>query len=405
MSISERPEAEDTSSDYPVFAPYAQLGAKLVGSNALGDSQQGTVAISADGTTAVVGGSNDNEGTGAIWIFVRSGDSWTQQGAKLTGSDGVGAPGLGTSVAISEDGNTVIAGGSGDNGLVGAAWVFTRTNGIWTQQGAKLVGSGYVGEPMQGAAVGLSADGNTAAIGGNGDDYAVGAVWIFTRSTGTWSQSGSKLVGSGYSGKANQGAALALSGDGQTLVIGSALEVQDTAPVWVFANSGGWQQQGNYLTGSGGVPDPYGQNTALAVSHDGSTFVLGENQDNGQTGATWIFTRTSGIWTQEGSKLVGTGATGTAGQGGAVAISSDGKTIAVGGDDDNSDEGAVWVFQKNSGTWLQCGEKLVGTGASGKALQGTSVALSGDGRTILSGGPGDNSMTGATWVFAAQFIA
>ncbi|WP_269583154.1 WD40 repeat domain-containing protein [Roseibium sp. Sym1] len=404
MSISERQDAQDKTSGYPVFAPYAQLGSKWIGSGAVGSSNQGTVAISADGSTAVVGGSNDSEGTGAIWIFVRSGDSWTQQGAKLTGTDCIGATGLGTSVAISEDGNTVIAGGSGDNGLVGAAWVFTRTSGIWTQQGNKLVGSGYSDGPMQGAAVGISADGNTVAIGGDGDGGAVGAVWIFIRSAGVWSQAGSKLVGSGYDGNVSQGSALALSGDGQTLVIGSALEVLGTAPVWVFVNSGGWQQQGNYLTGSGGVPDPYGQNTSLAVSHDGNTFVLGENQDNDQTGAVWIFTRTSGIWSQDGSKFVGSGATGKAGQGGAVAISKDGGTIAVGGDDDNSDQGAVWVFRNNSGNWLQVGEKLVGTGASGSAIQGTSVALSGDGRTILSGGPGDNGMNGATWVFAAQFI-
>ena len=405
MSISERQEADDTSSGYPVFAPYAQLGAKLVGSDALGDSNQGVVAISADGTTAVVGGSNDNEGTGAIWIFVRSGDSWTQQGAKLTGSDCIGATGLGTSVAISSDGSTVIAGGSGDSDGIGAAWIFTRTSGIWTQQGGKLVGSGSSGYAMQGAAVGMSADGNTVAIGGNGDGGAVGAVWMFARSGGVWTQSGSKLVGSGYAGNANQGASLALSGDGQTLVIGSALEVQDTAPVWVFVNSGSWQQQGTYLTGSGAVPDPYGQNTSLAVSHDGNTFVLGENQDNVQTGAIWVFTRTGGSWFQAGDKLVGTGASGTAGQGGAVAMSTDGSTIVVGGDDDNSDQGAVWVFQKTSGAWLQCGDKLVGTGGSAAAIQGTSVAVSGDGRTILSGGPGDNNMIGATWVFAAQFIA
>jgi hypothetical protein len=404
MSISERQDAQAKRSGYPVFAPYAQLGSKWIGSDALGTSMQGSVAISADGTTAVVGGMGDNEDNGAIWIFTRSGDTWSQQGPKLTGTDCVGATQLGTSVAISADGSTVIAGGSGDNDNVGAAWVFTRTSGIWTQQGGKLVGSGSTGYAMQGASVGISADGNTVAIGGDGDGGAVGAVWIFTRSAGSWSQAGSKLVGSGYDGNVSQGSALALSGDGQTLVIGSALEGQGTAPVWVFVNSGGWQQQGSYLTATGAVPDPDGQNTSLAVSHDGNTFVLGENQDNDQTGAAWIFTRTSGIWTQDGSKLVGSGATGKAGQGGAVAISKDGGTIAVGGDDDNSDQGAVWVFQYVSGNWLQVGEKLVGTGASGSAIQGTGVALSGDGRTILSGGPGDNGMTGATWVFAAQFI-
>ncbi|KZL17217.1 hypothetical protein PsAD2_03204 [Pseudovibrio axinellae] len=405
MSISEQQGNEDRTSGHPAIALYAQVGAKLVGSGAWGPSMQGTVAISADGSTAVVGGSGDTKSTGAIWIFIKAGDSWVQQGPKLTGTYGSGAPELGTSVAISADGNTVIAGGSGDNGLVGAAWVFTRSNGVWTQQGGKLVGTDYTFSPMQGAAVGISSDGNTVAIGGNGDGGAVGAVWIFTRTAGIWSQSGSKLVGSGYSINANQGASLGLSGDGQTLVVGSVVQAAQDAPVWVFVNSGGWQQQGNNLTATGAVLDPHGQNTSLAISHDGNTFVLGENQDSDQTGATWIFSRAGGNWTQQGSKLVGTGASGKAGQGGAVGISSDGDTIVVGGDDDNSDVGAVWVFQNSSGTWLQCGEKLVGTGASGASIEGTSVGLSGDGRTILSGGPGDNDMTGATWVFAAQFIS
>lgn len=404
MSISERQDTHEQSSGYPVIAPYAQIGAKLVGSDALGTSMQGSVAISADGTTAVVGGSGDNESSGAIWIFVKSGESWVQQGPKLTGTGGLGAPELGTSVAISADGNTVAAGGSGDNDSIGATWIFTRSGGVWSQQGDKLVGSGSLLYAMQGASVGMSADGNTVAIGGNGDAGAVGAVWIFTRTAGIWTQSGSKLVGSGYSGHANQGSSLALSGDGQTLVIGSVVEAVEAAPVWVFVNSGGWQQQGSYLTASGAVLDPVSQNTSLAVSHNGNTFVLGENQDNDQTGAAWVFTRTAGIWTQQGGKLIGDGATGKAGQGGAVAISDRGDTIIVGGDDDNSDVGAAWVFSNSSGSWLQIGEKLVGSGASGAALQGTFVALSGDGRTVLSGAPGDNGMTGATWVFAAQFI-
>ena len=43
------------------------------------------------------------------------------------------------------DGNAVIAGGAGDNGSVGAAWIFVRSNGPWNQQGNKLVGTGAVG--------------------------------------------------------------------------------------------------------------------------------------------------------------------------------------------------------------------------------------------------------------------
>ncbi|CTQ52933.1 hypothetical protein LP7551_01453 [Roseibium album] len=402
MTITETQATDEKS--YPVFAPYAQQGGKLVGTDSVGNSQQGIVAVSADGNTAVVGGSNDAEGTGAVWIFTRSGDAWSQQGSKLTGSDCVGATGLGTSVGISSDGNTVIAGGSGDNGIVGAAWVFTRTSGIWTQQGNKLVGSHPVGDSMQGGSVAISADGNTAAVGGNGDEFGIGAVWIFTRSQGGWSQTGSKLTGSGYSGKANQGSSLAMSDDGKTLIVGSAIETNVNAPIWVFVEAGGWQQQGNYLTATDAVTNPNGQNTSVGVSGDGNTLVLGENQDDAQRGATWIFTRSGNAWSQQGSKMVGAGATGKAAQGCSVSISADGDTAIVGGNTDNGDLGAVWVYQRNAGNWLQCGEKLVGTGASGAALQGNSVALSGDARTILSGGSGDNGMAGATWVFAAQFI-
>ena len=71
----------------------------------------------------------------------------------------------------------------------------------------------------------------------------------------------------------------------------------------------------------------------------------------------------------------------------------------IGGDYDNSGAGAAWVFTRSGGTWAQQGSKLVGTGAVGSAYQGNSVALSADGNTAIVGGDGDNSGVGATWVF------
>jgi len=70
---------------------------------------------------------------------------FVQQGGKLLGTGEVGNAELGNSVAVSSDGNTAIVGGPGDNGNAGAAWVYTRSGGVWTQQGGKLVGSGAVG--------------------------------------------------------------------------------------------------------------------------------------------------------------------------------------------------------------------------------------------------------------------
>jgi hypothetical protein len=107
------------------------------------------------------------------------------------------------------------------------------------------------------------------------------------------------------------------------------------------------------------------------------------------------------VWTQEGDKLVGTGAVEPAYMGTSVAISADGNTAIVGGSNDASGVGAAWVFTRSGGVWTQWGDKLVGTGAVGAARQGSSVAISADGTTAIGGGPGDNSWGGAAWVFSS----
>ena len=115
-------------------AQYAQQAGPLYGTGASGSPMQGNaVAVSADGNTMVVGGDVDNSYRGAVWIFTRAGTVWSQQGSKLTGSDESGNGLLGFSVAISADGNTVIAGAPSDStppfaaGSIGAAFVFVRS--------------------------------------------------------------------------------------------------------------------------------------------------------------------------------------------------------------------------------------------------------------------------------------
>jgi hypothetical protein len=106
-------------------------------------------------------------------------------------------------------------------------------------------------------------------------------------------------------------------------------------------------------------------------------------------------------FTQQGTKLVGTPLTnGTvAEQGVSVAISGDGNTLIEGGPLDNTGGGGTWVFTRSGTTWTQQA-KLVGTGGVGSIVnQGQSVALSNDGNTALVGGFGDSSFTGAAWVF------
>jgi hypothetical protein len=281
----------DRGARYPLRVdPFIQQGAKLTGTGETGNGLFGqSVALSADGNTALIGGPTDNGQVGAAWVFTRSGSTWTQQGAKLTGTGETGTGQFGSSVALSADGNTALIGGPIDNGLVGAGWVFTRSGSTWTQQGARLTGAGETGNGRFGSSVALSADGSTALIGGSADNGFVGAAWVFTRSGSTWTQQGAKLTGAGETGGGLFGLSVALSGAGDTALIG------------------------------------------------------GPN-NSGLVGAGWVFTRSGSTWTQQGPKLTGTGETGTGRFGSSVALSGDGNTALIGGPNNNGNVGAAWVF-------------------------------------------------------------
>jgi len=304
----------------PTQFPNFQQGNKLSGSGITSSAYLGwSVDVSADGNTAIVGSPVDNSLIGAALIYVRSGDTWTQQ-AKLVGSGNIGIAQQGTGVAISADGNTAIVGGNRDNDFVGASWIFTRTGTTWTQQGNKLVGSGAFFRPNQGWGVDMSADGNTVLIGGLGDLGGIGAAWIFTRSGGVWTQQGSKLVGTGGVGASYQGWSVALSADATTAIIGGFRDDNLKGAVWVFTRSGNsWVQQGNKLVGSGAVGNAQ-QGWKLSISADGNTMIIGGTADDNSKGAAWVFTRSSDIWSQQGNKLVGSGAIGNASQGRSVAL-------------------------------------------------------------------------------------
>lgn len=249
-----------------------------------------------------------------------------QQGNKLVGTGGIGPQNQGLSVSISADGNTVIAGGLNDNNGIGAAWIFARSNQIWSQQGGKLLGSGAVpgslGKVEQGMSVSISADGTTAIVGSPADSTLHGASWVYTRTNGVWTQQGPKLVGTG--------AVDAISGV------------------------------------AGGM-----QGTSVSISGDGNTALVGAAYDSGNYGAAWVFTRSKGVWTQQGNKLVGSGAAGNAEQGFAVALSTDG--------------GSTWTSMSN--------------GISGsEALDVNTMATSGT--TIFAGtgtGVWESTNGGANW--------
>jgi hypothetical protein len=395
---------DDSGARYPLrIDPFIQQGEKLTGGGEAGEGDLGsTVALSADGSTALIGGQFDNNGVGAAWVFTRSGSTWSQQGGKLTGGGEVGEEHFGWSVALSDDGNTALIGGTSQvtgPSRVGAAWVFTRSATTWTQQGEKLTGGGEAGEGDFGFSVSLSNDGNTALIGGPTDNGNVGAAWVFTRSGSTWTQQGEKLTGSGASGTGQVGSSVALSGDGNTALIGGDNDNETVGAAWVFRRSGStWTQQGSKLTGSGEIgAGAFG--VSVALSTDGNTALIGGELDNESVGAAWVFTRSGTKWTQQGPKLTGSGETGEGQFGVGVALSDDGNTAMIGGSGDASAVGAAWVFTRSGTKWTQQGAKLTGSGESGKGRFGSSAALSGDGNTALIGGLADNGDLGAAWVF------
>lgn len=349
----------DRGARYPLtIDPLVQQGGKLTGNdlqtNGSGSTFGDAVAISADGNTAVIGGETDNSDIGAAWVFVRTGGVWSQQGHKLVpNNESPSGPNsaFGTSVAISGDGNTALIGADQDNNASGAAWAYTRSGTTWTQ-GQKITPSDEIGVGNFGHSVAISADGNTAAVGAPGDNNAAGAAFTFVRAGNSWSEQ-QKLVGSGSTANsANQGTAVAISSNGSLVL-------------------------------SGGPTD-------------GTT----------QEGAAWLFSRSGSTWGQVGSKLLANDEVSPFDSrfGQSVALSSNGSTALIGGPNDNNTTlgGAAWVFVPPSTgtTWVQQGSKLLPTDGSGPNAQfGDSVALSADGNTALIGADQDANNIGAAWIF------
>ena len=146
-------QIDDSSARYPLrIDPFIQQGSKLTGSGEIGEGelrlQRGAVGRRQHRP--------DRRPQATTALSARRGCSlarastWTQQGAKLTGSGESGKGEFGIDVALSSDGNTALIGGYADNVDVGAAWVFTRSGETWTQQGAKLTGSGEIGKGLFG---------------------------------------------------------------------------------------------------------------------------------------------------------------------------------------------------------------------------------------------------------------
>ena len=368
------------------------------------------VALSSEGNTALVGGPGYKNTAGAAWVFTRTGSTWTQQAKLVAPAAEEGTGGVfGTSVALSAEGNTALIGAPENNGGVGTAFVFTRTSGTWTQQGKGLTGGGEGSTGQFGRSVALSAEGNTALIGGPTNNPGVGnfihagAAWVFTRTSGVWTQQGEKLVGQGQgeeTGEGEFGFSVALSADGNTALIGARGDNSFIGAAWVFTRTSGVWSLQSKKL-TGGAESGTGEfGEAVALSGEGGIALIGGPGDSEGVGAAWVFVRSGSTWTQQGAKLTGGGESGPGAFGEAVALSAEGTTALIGGPDDHEGVGAAWLFTRSGATWSQLGEKLVGGGEIRSGRFGFSVALSAEGNTALIGGRGDNGGVGALWVFA-----
>lgn len=353
-------------------------------------SQGVSCSLSSDGNTLAVGGSNDNSVAGAVWIFTRSGTTWSQQ-AILKTSGTSGYIGLGASCSLSGDGNTLAAGGMVTNTYLGATWVFTRNGTVWSQQ-QLITGTGATGYQGQGYSCSLSGSGNCMAIGGPLTNANVGATWVYRLRGSVWVQQ-VMLVGTGATGNQKQGSSCSLSMDGNTLAVGASV-ANSVGATWIFKWNGSVWMQHSLLSGTGAtLPNTVG--CSCSLSSDGNMLAVGGQGTNGSVGATWVFSQSTAKQTQ---MVVGTGATGTQNQGWSCSLSYDGLTLVIGGVAANTNIGMVWIHRWNGSAWVQQ-TSIVGTGFSGYQAQGSSCALSSDGNTLAFGGDQVNGGVGTTWVY------
>ncbi len=169
--------------------------------------------------------------------------------------------------------------------------------------------------------------------------------------------------------------------------------------IWTRNQIGVWSEQ-QKLVGSNNI-GPSGQGVSVALSADGNMVAFGGNNDNNFIGAVWVFnySKEQSKWI-ETVKIVAPDYEGNSYQGTSIALSSN-NTLIYGGIGNNNFIGAVWVYQLLNGIWMYQ-QKLTGSNAVSSPKQGTSVAISGDSRTIVFGGTDDNDKLGATWVFIRE---
>ena len=258
---------------------------------------------------------------------------------------------------------------------------------FWSQVGADIDGEAAGDE--SGETVAISATGNTVIIGaptndGNGTDS--GQTRIYTYDGTNWVQVGADIDGEAAGDQS--GEAVAISADGNTVAIGALGNdgngtSSGHARIYNFDGTN-WVQVGADIDGENASDLSGG---AVAISADGNTVAIGAigNDDNGTlSGHARIYTFDGTNWVQVGADIDGENADDFSGR--AVAISADGNTVAIGaiGNDDNgTSSGHVRIYNFDGTNWVQVGADIDGEAAGDRS--GEAVAISADGNTVAIG--------------------
>jgi len=367
--------------------------AYLKASNTAEGAQFGNaLSLSADGNLLAVGSTGEASSAtgidgnqsdrsmssaGAVYVFARAGAAWSQQAylkSSNTGGPDIGYQ-FGYAVSLSSDGSTLAVGETSDpsnatgiNGdqkntdapEAGAVFVFSRSGTTWSQQAYIKPGTTPARNLLFGYAVGLNGNGDTLAVGAYNDEGRKGAVYVFARNNGTWSQQMRVLATNGQVGD-YLGCSLAISDDGNTIVAAAAedrialiragkTDVSDSVGgAYVFVRAGGkWSQQAYVKAFNPRENDQFGW--ALAMSRDGNTIAIGSHlEDSGakgvngnqsdasmeDSGAVYVYTRTGTTWNPT-AYVKAPNTQPSAEFGISVALNGDGKMLAAGATKENS---------------------------------------------------------------------
>jgi hypothetical protein len=284
-------------------------------------------------------------------------------------------------------------GGSTDNG---SATIFKRnaTTGAWEQQGGKLINANPANTDFFGISVSISGD--YAIVGAAYDDEGGftdnGSATIFKRNatTGAWEQQGGKLINANPANGDFFGLSVCIYGD--YAIVGAAYDDEggftDNGSATVFKRNtvtGVWEQQGSKLINVNSAnSDFFGSSAAISTDY---AIVGATSDDEGgllDNGSATIFKRNTitGAWELQGSKLINANSANNDYFGYSVAISGDNAIVGAYGDDEgvSVNNGSSTIFKRNTttGAWEQQGSKLINANSASNDFFGSSVSISGD---------------------------